>query len=182
MKKQKGNVRKQSLIIHWSMYWNICYISNLSKLQYYVPRVSLTADGSIRISLIMCERLPQVAIIAVHLCAHGHRRESRQETWLYVDLLIYEGANRGGCDGGGRAGAAPPPQPACSANTKSHLRTFTLRKLSVGFNRLKSPQSHRVSSKVKGGTATTICKSAVSQPFYQNISYITQTLRRAAKV
>lgn len=47
----------------------------------------------------------------------------------------------------------------------------------------ESPQPRRVRrSKVKGGTATTIRKNAVSQPFYQNLSYITQTLRKAAKM
>lgn len=105
-------MRKQSPIIQWSLFWIIYYISHLSESCYNMF-VWLTADGSIRISLIMCERLPQVAIIAVRLCAHGHRRAWRQETGPDGDLLIHQGANRGGCDGGGRAGAAPPPQPAC---------------------------------------------------------------------
>lgn len=73
----------------------------------------------------MCEGLPQVAIIAAHLRAHGHGGVPPQEVCFYVDLFIHQGASRGGCDGGSGAVAAPPPQPAYGAR-KGHMRTLTL--------------------------------------------------------
>lgn len=83
----------------------------------------------------MCKRLPQVVFITVHLCAHCHRRVWRQEAGFYVDLLIYEGTNRGRCDGGGWAVAARPPQPTYSTKKKkSHTRTFTLHQVKSKAN------------------------------------------------
>lgn len=66
----------------------------------------------------MCEGLPQVAIITLHLRAHCHRKVSWQEICFDVDLFIYQGASRGGCDGGGWAVAAAPPQPTYSTKKK----------------------------------------------------------------
>lgn len=93
----------------------------------------------------MCEGFPQVAILAVHLRAHRYRRVSRQETGFYVDLLVYQGANWGRCDGGGRSGAAPPPQPTCSRKKATQFNNSTfitnLLKIEGQFKKQKARQN-----------------------------------------